>query len=175
MSVLIALFAPGSVEAELGRVQQSIFAGHGLVSSIALAPLLPVACLNGPEAPRGILDELNRNVASPYRIKGKGLAWHEGSLYCAVDSGGVWASLREAVHVAAQEEMACLFPVFEGFFLGCAEASDSQRSLIRPSLPPIGFTSSVLAVLSIDAPGDPWWREVSMEVIEERPLRGRRT
>ncbi|MGA2613552.1 MAG: hypothetical protein ABSG38_08870 [Spirochaetia bacterium] len=176
---LLALLAPGSVEAEVGRVQQAIFAEHGLVSSIALPSLMPVAFLASDEPRRGLLAELNAAVAAPYRIVFTGLSWQEGWLYLGVDSGGAWLSLRAAALAAFAHETGGkpgLFPAFEGFFLGCAEAQAEHRGLIRPSLPAGGFTSSVLSLMRIDAAGagGAWWREVSTEILEELPLRGRR-
>ncbi|MGA2764842.1 MAG: hypothetical protein ABSG17_15955 [Spirochaetia bacterium] len=172
MSLLLAILAPGSVEAEIGRVQERIFTDHGLVSSIALPPLVPVSFLSEAAPLRGLLSKLNRGVAAPYRISVAGLLWHDGWLYLAVDSGGLWRSLR----AAAPGEAAGPFAVFEGFFLGCEEAGGVRREEIRPPLPAIGFTSSTLAVVRIDAgsPGTGWWRDVSTEVVDEMPLRGRR-
>jgi len=177
---LLALLAPGSVEAEVGRVQQAIFAGHGLVSSIALPPLVPIAFLADGKPGCGLLAQLNAAAAAPYRIVLAGLAWQNGWLFLGVDTGGVWGSLRAAA-LSAQAaggaaEPPGLFSAFEGFFLGCIEAESGQRQLIRPRVPEVRFTSSVLALMRIDAagPGGAWWREVSTEVLEELPLRGRR-
>jgi hypothetical protein len=170
--LLLAMLAPGSVEAEVGRVQKSIFADHGLVSSIALPPLVPVAFLAEPALHGGMLSSLNASVAAPYRIVFAGARWHEDWLYLALETGGVWGCLR----AAAPPESTGLFPAFEGFFLGCAEAKPAQRELVRPSLPAVGFTSSSLVIARIEASGQDgaWWREVSTEVLEEIPLRGRR-
>jgi len=169
---LLVLLAPGSVEADVGRVQQRIFADHGLVSAVALPPLVPVAFLPAEELMHGLLAKLNASVAAPYRIRLAGLAWRDGFLYLGIDSGGVWGSLR----AEASGEASGLFPPFEGFFLGCAEAGAAQRGSILPPLPALGFTSSTLAVMRICAPaeGGAWWREVSTEILEEIPLRGRR-
>ncbi len=169
--LLLAILAPGSVEAEVGRVQQRIFAEHGLVSSIALPPLLPVAFL-ADTAPRPGLSGLNASVAAPYRIASAGLCWHgERWLYLALDSGGLWKSLR----AAAPPEVPGLFPAFEGFFLGGAEATRAQRSQLSLPLPDLRFTSSSLALLRVEAADtEAWWREVSTEIIEEIPLRGKR-
>ena len=50
---LVALIPPGSVEAEMGRVQAALFAEHGLASAQALPALIPVAFTPEPPA-RGI-------------------------------------------------------------------------------------------------------------------------
>ncbi|HVP18965.1 MAG TPA: hypothetical protein VMU36_08195 [Spirochaetia bacterium] len=172
--LLLAMLAPGSAEAEIGRVQQHIFADHGLVSAVALPPLVPVAFLAELErvSRRGLLLELNASVVSPYRIALTGLCWREGWLYFAFHSGGVWESLRAAAPPATQG----LFPAFEGFFLGCGESKPEHREMIRPPLPAIGFTSSSLALIEITTArlDGAWWREVSTETLEEIPLRGRR-
>jgi hypothetical protein len=172
---LVALLAPGSVEAEVGRVQQGIFHDHGFVSSVALPALVPVAFLAGePPAARTLLARLNAAVSAPYRVTLAGAQWCDGWLYLRVDSGGVWSALRAA---AAANEAPGWFPACEGFFLGCREAGVEKRGLIQPLLPSGGFTSSRLAVVMLDASeeGDAWWRCVSMEILDEIPLRGRRS
>jgi hypothetical protein len=170
---LVALFPPGSVEAEVGRLQQRIFGEHGLVSAVALPPLVPVAFLPGTGPPRGILPRLNAAVAAPYRIVMTGLSWDDGWLYLELDSGGAWTALRAG---AGENDAAGFFPVHEGFFLGCKEASADRQKLILPPVPQGAFTSSRLAAVQIDAAAGEgaWWRRVSMEILEEIPLRGRR-
>ena len=78
--------------------------------------------------------------------------------------------LREAVDPAG------LFPVTEGIFLGCGEATSAQRDSVK--VRPLGtaFSSCTIAVLRISTPRgrQEWWREVYWEVLEQRPLRGRR-
>ncbi|HUI72688.1 MAG TPA: hypothetical protein VL354_19355 [Spirochaetia bacterium] len=161
-------------------MQRRIFADHGLVSSVALSPLVPVAFLSKGEPRRGLLATLNASVKAPYRIELGGLSWEEGWLYLCVDSGGVWSTLRaaalEGAHPREAEAAPGLFPAHEGFFLGCFEARRDHHELIRPHVPTGGFTSSVLSLLRIDAAadGDAWWRSVSVEVLDEVPLRGRR-
>jgi hypothetical protein len=182
MLTLLALLAPGSVEADVGRVQQRIFHDHGLVSSVALPPLVPVAFLAGEphEAAeerrkrRNLLARLNAAVSAPYRITLTEVEWFDGWLYLRVDSGGVWPTLRAA---AAADTVTDFFPAREGFFLGCMEAKAEERMLIKPLVPQGGFTSSRLAVALLDvAPEDgAWWRRVSVEILEEIPLRGRRS
>lgn len=179
---LVALLAPGSVEAEVGRVQQRIFHDHGFVSSVALPALVPVAFLSGEpsaaqdqeRAHRDLLARLNAAVSAPYRVTLAGAQWCDGWLYLRVDSGGVWSALRAA---AAANEAPGWFPACEGFFLGCREAGAEQRGLIQPLLPAGGFTSSRLAVVLLDAAEEAhaWWRRVSMEILDEIPLRGRRS
>jgi hypothetical protein len=176
---LLALLAPGSVEAEVGRLQQSIFKDHALVSSVALPPLLPVAFLADSEPRRGFLAGLNAAVSAPYCMTLAGLSWHEGWLYLRVDSGGVWETLRAAALSAGAVDGGVEPPGFfaeaEGFFLGCIEADARERALIQPFLPEGRFTSAVLALMRFDvAEGGVWWREVLMETLEEIPLRGKR-
>jgi len=91
---LVALVAPGSVEAEVGRLQASLFAAHGLVSAQALPPLIPVSFIIPGAPTRGLLVELNHCISAPWRIRVTGTQWVEGSLYLGVDSAGTWAALR---------------------------------------------------------------------------------
>ncbi|MGA2974028.1 MAG: hypothetical protein ABSF77_01830 [Spirochaetia bacterium] len=173
--LLLALMAPGSVEAELGRLQAGIFAEHGLVSAQALPPLIPIAFL--PDAyPQGMLFKLDKAVRAGWRMSVTGPAWVEGFLYMGVASGGTWAGLRERALALRGAERQPLFPPAEGFFMGCGDASPEQRPLIHPAAPAISFTSGAIAILSISSPRgiNEWWRELYWETVEERPLRGRR-
>ena len=173
--VLLALVAPGSVEAEIGRLQQSIFRDHGLVSSVALPPLVPVAFLPDAARLRGFLPRLNAIVGAPYCMTLRGLSSSGGWLYLDVDSGGVWAALRDAVLSATSRGDEELFPTREGFFLGGVEASPEQRAQIQLRLPYGKFSSACIAVMRMEiAEGEAWWRQVTMETLEEAPLRGKR-
>jgi hypothetical protein len=181
-SLLLALLAPGSIEAAVCREQDAIFGEHGLVSAIALPPLVPIAFLGrglqergeGQELPRGLLGRVERTVRAPYRFTVAGTAWEAGALFLVLDSGGVWRALREAC--APEAGGADLFPVSEGFFLGCVEATDAQRESIHVKANGASFSSVSLALVSILTPeaGADWWREVSYTVEEEKPLRGKR-
>ncbi len=173
-ALLVAIIAPGSVEARVGKVQQAIFAEHGLTSAVALPPLIPVAFL--ADAVPGLLATIERAARAPWRIQTAGIAWEGGSLFLAVSSRGLWGSLRDGARSLGPFRDADLFPAFEGFFAGCGDAEPGMRPLIRPNVPDLSFTSGFLATLAIRSPRgrDGWWREVSWEIMEQRPLRGRR-
>ena len=172
---LCALIAPGSVEAEVGRIQQGIFSAHGLVSAVALPPLIPIAYLAADARARGLLGELDGSVRAPWRIGVTDAVWASGFLYLGIDSGGMWDILRARALALCGAESSGPLLAAEGFFLGCAEATAEQRGTIRPSVPGTSFTSGTLALVSIETAGSgPWWAEVSWETIEQRPLRGRR-
>jgi hypothetical protein len=176
-SLLLALLAPGSVEAAAGAIQETIFREHGLVSAIALPPIVPVAFLDaGPT--RGFLDSLDRAVHAPYRFRTTSVLRSEGALFLGLDTGGVWAALRSAcAALVGVPEGRRLFPTAEGFFLGCLEAGEAKRQGVLPEPAAMSFSSSTLAVMRITTParGYRWWRDVSCEIEEERPLRGKRT
>jgi hypothetical protein len=201
--LLLAILAPGSIEAEVGRIQEEVFRARGFVSAIALEPLVPVAFLAadpGEALPRGFLDGLDRAVQAPLRIAAfpaASVRWGRGALFLGLDTGGAWTALRRACTgsraAAAQVRTAAgrpgLFPVAEGFFLGCLEAAGTQRRSVAREVRqiargqasraavPIAFSSATLAVVRITTParGSRWWREVSCEVVAERPLRGKRS
>lgn len=189
-SLLLAILAPGSIEAEVGKIQQEIFRGRGFVSSIALEPLVPVAFVD-PVAPlpRGFLDSLDRRVRAPLRISvatRAAVRWRGGALFLGLDTGGAWAALRRACArlLPGRQAVQGLFPVAEGFFLGCMEAAGDRslaaevRGLVMGKEPAVpGFSSATLALLSITPGrrGARWWRDVTCEVAGERPLRGIRT
>jgi hypothetical protein len=100
----------------------------------------------------------------------------ENFLYVGIDSGGTWAVLRARTVEMCGTETAPLFPEREGFFMGCGDATHAQRDLIRPAVPSVAFSSSELVLVSIESPGgrESWWRELYWEIVEQRPLRGRR-
>src|SRR5690349_9304533 len=62
---LVAIIAPGSVEADIGRVQEAILEVHGFLSAAALPPMVPVAFLDRFPAPRGFLRDLERSARAP--------------------------------------------------------------------------------------------------------------
>jgi hypothetical protein len=169
---LVAIIAPGSVEAGIGKVQAAIFEEHGFLSAVALPPMIPVTFLPQGTAATQLLHDLERGVRAPWRMRTAGIAWEQDALYFRVSSDGMWQSLRER----APAQPSPLFPVAEGFYSGCIEAEPSQRPLIKPSVPELSFSSAALAVLRISSPRglDGWWREVTWEYEEQRPLRGRR-
>jgi hypothetical protein len=185
-SFLVALRAPGSIEACVCGMQQELFASHGLVSAIALPPLLPVAFLadmprggRGPGTPRALLERLDAALKAPYRISARAAAWVQGAFYAGLDTAGQWEILRAAC--AADPAGACpprspLFPVAEGFFLGCVEAGDDARPRIAVEVSFPSFTSATLALVRIETParGTRWWRDVTCSIEAERPLRGRK-
>jgi hypothetical protein len=190
-SLLLALRAPGSIEAEVCRIGEGIFRARGFVSAIALEPLVPVAFLDvgpGGALPRGFLESIDRAVRAQWRITASPAAaarWKGGALFLCLDTGGAWQALRRAC-ARARAGTPGLFPVAEGFFLGCLEAAGDKRRAVarearqliagpggRPAAA-VAFTSATLAAIRITTParGSRWWREVSCEVVAERPLRG---
>jgi hypothetical protein len=175
---LVALFCPGSAEAELGRLQADIFSAHGLASAQSLPPFMPIAFLERGASTRGLLRELDRGLAAPWKVTVAGPEWVQGVLFMAVDSGGAWGALRAAALRAAEPaaEPAAPFPAFEGMLIGCAGATEQQQAAIRPALMGLSFTSGTLTLLDIEAPAGPpqWWRELYWETVEQLPLRGRR-
>ncbi len=92
---LVALIPPGSVEAEMGRVQAALFAEHGLSSAQALPALIPVAFTPEPPA-RGFLAALERSVRAGWSARAAGHAWVEGWLFLSVQTGGLWAAFEGA-------------------------------------------------------------------------------
>ena len=175
-ALLAALIAPGSIEADLGNVQAALFSVHGLASAQALPPLVPLAFLDAAAAVRGLLAELNRSVISGWRMRLAGAVWADGHLYAGIESDGAWLALRSHALEMRGPETVCLFPVVEGFYLGCAESRPEDRPGIHPAIPGASFSSCTIALIGLRTvfEGSAWWRDVSWEVLDERPLRGRR-
>jgi hypothetical protein len=170
---LIALILPGSVDAELAGVQAGLFAGHGLSSALAVPPLVPVAFTDAP--PRGLLSELDAAVHSPWRMAVRGTMWVDGALFAALDTGGTWEALRLRVIERCGKGTPGLFPAAEGIFLGCGDAAEDLRAAIHPEVSDVSFSSCDIALVDFTT-GDAaaWWRELYWEIVEQRPLRGRR-
>jgi hypothetical protein len=171
---LLALIAPGSVEAEVTRLQNSLFSAHGYASSVAVSPLIPIAFLAQPMGSAQI-QALGRRAPSPYTIAARGFAWEGGTLFLSLDTGGLWENLRGDIRDTGHvmERGSSIIPVHEGFFLGCGEASPKERDEIEPTAPKLCFSSCTLALISLMAPraGDGWWREVHTEVLLRKVLR----
>jgi len=173
---VVALAAPGSVEAGFGKLQAEIFSRYGLASAQAMPPMIPVAFLPAEASTRGLLESLNESVRAPWSIRTTECEWAEDYLYVGIVSGGAWAALRARTLQECGAGAKQLFPIREGFFMGCGEATPAQRDTIRPAVPPVAFSSSDLVLVSIESAlgRGAWWRELYWETIEQRPLRGRR-
>jgi len=173
---IVALAAPGSVEAALGKLQAEIFSLYGLASAQAMPALIPVAFLPLEAPTRRLLGSLNDCVRAPWSMRTTGCQWREEYLYVGIESGGAWSLLRERALQTCGAEPGELFPIREGFFMGCGDATPAQRDAIRPEAPPVSFSSADIVLLSIEKPPGQgaWWRELYWEIIEQRPLRGRR-
>jgi len=172
--LLSALIAPGSIESEVGGAQANLFSEHGLASALALPPLIPIAFLDAARVERSLLREMDRSVARGWRMRLVGAGWIGGHLFGRIDSGGAWLALRECA-LARCGPGGNLFPAAEGFYLGCGEIPDEARALINPVLPGLSFGSATIALMRISAFESPeWWRTLSWETFEERPLRGRK-
>jgi hypothetical protein len=171
---LCALIPPGSVEAEVGKVQADLFSEHGLASAEAVPPLVPISFLDPRRLQADLLSRLNAAVASGWSARLKDAGWVEGHLYARIDSAGAWSALRTCALDQGGIQAGGLFPAAEGFYLGCADAPPEARSGIKPLLAPRSFRSGtlVLMVLEAGAQGAQWWSELHWEITEERILRG---
>jgi len=174
--VLCALVPPGSIEAEVGRVQAALFSDHGLVSAQAVPPLVPIAFLDPKRRCKGVLSRLNGSVAAGWRARLGDAEWVDGHLFARMQSSGAWTVLRAAAISECGPEASLLFPVAEGFYLGCADAPPEARAGILPRIEPRSFSSSTLVLMELQTgqPGPTWWNELHWEIADERPLRGRR-
>lgn len=173
---LCALLPPGSVEAEVGKVQAELFSEHGLASAQAVPPLVPISFLDPARLKAGFLPRLNAAVPSGWRARLEDSRWVEGHLFARIDSAGAWSALRSCALDQCGIRTGGLLPVAEGFYLGCADAPPEARPGIKPRISPRGFSSAtlVLMVLQTGGQGVPWWSELHWEITEERPLRGRK-
>jgi len=169
---LLALLVPGSIEAEVGALQQAVFSELGYVSAIALPPLVPVRFLQ-LDAPARLPQVPGRDVTAGFVVRVTGKAWSSGHLFLGLDTGGAWSALRGDDRWSDGPP---IFPCFEGFYLGCSEAEPAERPAVRVPAMDRQFTSMDIALMSITASDDGprWWREVRWQVDDRRPLRGKR-
>jgi hypothetical protein len=173
--VLAVLFAPGSIESEVGKAQAAVFSEHGWASVQALPPLIPIAFLEAARADRSLLREMNGSIEPGWRMRLIGAGWIGGHLYGRIESGGAWSALRACSLARGGPEGESLFPPAEGFYLGCSESPDEARALINPPLPELSFGSGTIALMRISASeGTEWWRMLSWVTFEEQPLKGRK-
>jgi hypothetical protein len=174
--LLCALIPPGSVEAHVGRVQETLFSEHGLASAQAVPPLVPIAFLDPQRRPDEFLKQMGSSAPPGWRVRLQGAEWVEGHLYARIDSAGAWSALRQAALAQCGTVTPGLFPVAEGFYLGCGDAPEEVRLQIKPSIPAASFSSAAVSLIVLHpASGSPaWWSELHWEITEERPLRGRK-
>jgi hypothetical protein len=170
---LLALLAPGSIEAEVGALQQAVFAEHGFVSAIALPPIVPVRFVL-VEAPTRLPQVPGREVPTGFAVRTTGSTWGDGHLFLGLDTGGAWHALRSDERWS---DGPALVPCFEGFFIGCGEAPPEVRDSIAAPAMDLKFSSIDIALLTIVVPdeGTAWWSDVRWQIEERRPLRGKRS
>jgi len=174
--LLCALIPPGSVDAEVGRLKAALFCDHGLASAQSVPPLVPVAFLDPGRVRPGLLSRLNGRVNAGWSATLRDSEWIEGHLYARVESGGVWTSLRAGALQECGLPGEGLFPAAQGFYLGCVDAPPGSRAVMCPPIPPRRFRTADLALVALQTttPGGEWWNDLHWEIMEERPLRGRR-
>jgi hypothetical protein len=164
---LLAVIPPGSIEREVSALQNAMFADRGCISAVALSPLIPVAFV----ADGRMLSAARLGTRADRGVTFRTVGWtrEKGWLYLDVESGGAWETLRDSV--SGESRQAALFPVRQGFFMGCGEEGGGgvEAGL---KIPALSFSSCSLVLLKLHAASDGgWWREVSTEVLEKVPLR----
>jgi hypothetical protein len=89
--------------------------------------------------------------------------------FLALESEGLWESLRGVVGESDGDP----FPVAEGFILGCWDAAEKARDVMRSEAPSLKFSSCSAALLILHAAwgGGQWWRELYVEIAGKKPLR----
>ena len=178
-TLLLAISPPDHIEQPLDRLRERLFRRHALVSALALPPLLPLGFLEEEAVPglRGVLEGLR----AAFPLEAGGIREEEGALFLAVDSGGSWAALREAIGRARPLRPGFL-PLREGFFLACLEPGAPPEDLLGapsaggppwPPAPPLGrFSPRGFSLLEIHSePPLPWWRDVRWSEILSLPFR----
>ncbi len=159
----------------MSRLQQAVFAAYGLVSAVAMPPLVPVRFINPAGALR-VPDPPGTEVPRGWRGSTTALVSTAGCLLLGLDSGGAWQGLRADSRYESGDS---LFAEGEGFFLGCPSdelgIADLPPDRMPGPTPAFSFSSADLAVFMIEVPeAGPWWTRISWEIEDRRPLRGRK-
>jgi hypothetical protein len=193
--LLFGLEPPSNVARAARQVQESLYAGWGLVSPLALPPLVPLRFAAPAQPPsakalRRLERELGQALRGPAaprapRFRTAGWALREGALF--------WEQEGETGPLASLAERVCPWPAPEpppfpprpGFLLALPEPGvDLGRAAAGLSLPaPGSFTCLALALLAVRrlvpeplAPGlepaaRPWYRALEWEELLRLPLR----
>jgi hypothetical protein len=197
--LLFGLEPPSNLARAARQLQESLYAGWGLVSPLALPALVPLrfaapAPPPDAEALRRLERELGRALRGPDavrapRLRTGGWALHDGALFWELEGEiGPLVSLAERLS-PWPAPLLPPFPVLPGFLLSLPEpGTDLGRAAAGLSLPPSAlFTASALVLLAVRAlvpqpldphgrppPAPPWYRALEWEQVLRLPLRARK-
>lgn len=194
--LLFGLEPPSNIARLARQAQESLYAAWGLVSPLALPPLVPLRFAAPPRPPaaeelRRLEREFGQALRGPAaprapRCRTAAGALHEGVLF--------WELEAETGPLAALVERLCPwpapepppFPPWPGFLLALPEPGpDLGRAAAGLSLPPPdSFTTLALVLLGVrrltpeplervdpPAPPRPWYRALEWEQLLSLPLR----
>ena len=194
--LLFGLEPPSNIARLARQVQESLYAGWGLISPLALPPLVPLrfaAPAQPPtaEALRRLERELGQALRGPAaprapRCRTAGCALHEGVLFWELEAETEpLASLAGRLSPWPAPEPPP-FPPWPGFLLALPEpGADLGRAAAGLNLPPPGsFTALTLVLLGVrrltpeplaavdpPPPPRPWYRALEWEQFLRLPLR----
>jgi hypothetical protein len=194
--LLFGLEPPSNLARAARQLQESLYAGWGLVSPLALPALVPLrfaapAPPPDAEALRGLELELSRALRGPEalrapRLRTGGWALRDGALFWELEGEtGPLASLAERLSPWPVPALPP-FALLPGFLLSLPEpGADLGRAAAGLSLPPRAlFTAPALVLLAVRAlvpqpldphgqppPAPPWYRALEWEQLLRLPLR----
>ena len=197
--LLFGLEPPTNIARRVRQAQESLYAAWGLVSPLALPPLVPLRFAR-PEAPptaealRGMERGLAAALRAPRAPRGPrcrtaGCTLREGVLFWEVD--GELAALQALAGTVSPWPVPPdpPLPAAQGFFLALPEGEvDLARAGSSLQLPPpAAFTALALVLLSVKRlrpepippsaevpPSAPWFRALEWEELLRLPLRKHR-
>jgi hypothetical protein len=194
--LLFGLEPPSNIARLARQAQESLYAGWGLVSPLALPPLVPLRFASPTQPPsaealRRLERELSQALRGPAaprapRCRTGGWALREGVLFWELEGDmGPLASLAERFCPWPSPQPPP-FPPGPGFLLALPEpGADLGRAAAGLNLPPPGsFTTLALALLGVrrlpvepldprpgPPPVRPWYRALEWEQLLRLPLR----
>jgi hypothetical protein len=194
--LLFGLEPPSNLARAARRLQESLYAGWGLVSPLALPALVPLrfaapAPPPDTEALRRLEQELGRALRGPDalrapRLRTGGWALHDGALFWELEGETrPLVSLAERLSPWPAPALPP-FPLQPGFLLCLPEpGADLGRAAAGLSLPPSAlFTATALVLLAVRAlvpqpldphdplpPAQPWYRALEWGEVLRLPLR----
>jgi hypothetical protein len=171
-----AIIPPDNVEIDILILRRRIFSTFGLVSAMALPPLIPLLYL-----PESVSSDHARMFIYPgyggFELITSGIAPVSGCFYLVVTAEKELDEFMQKLKTDVKREFmkefdSCketnmLIPAFQGFFLAHTEYTIKPEKLITSIEPPDPIHFSVFSLALMEVMVDPsqerWWKHISWQ------------